>query len=53
MKDTSEHDEEMEYEPDNEFDLESDDFNLDQVVDLTVEWVTNKTLNILLQEEHP
>ena len=34
---TSEHEEEMEYESDNEFDLESDDFNLDQIIKFTVE----------------
>ena len=34
---TSEH-EELEYESDHEFDLESDDFNLDQIVDSTIEW---------------
>ena len=45
---TSEHKEEMEYESDNEFDLESDDFNLDQIIKFTVEWTTNATLIIPL-----
>ena len=34
---TSEHEENLEYKSDHEFDLESDDFNLDQIVDSTVE----------------
>ena len=34
---TSDHKEEMEYESDNEFDLESHDFNLDQIIESTVE----------------
>jgi len=34
---TSEQKEEMEYESDNEFDLESDDFNLDQIIESTME----------------
>jgi len=33
--------------------LESDDFNLDQIVNSTVEWATNATTIIPLQEEHP
>ena len=40
---TSENKEELEYESDREFNLESDDFNLDQIVNLTVEWATNAT----------
>jgi len=40
---TSEHEEEMEYESDKEFELESDDFNLDQIIESTVEWTTNAT----------
>jgi len=39
----SEHEEEMEYESDNAFDLESDDINLDQIIESTVEWATNAT----------
>jgi len=50
---TSEHEEELEYESDHEFDLESEDFNLDQIVDSTVEWATNTTPIIPLQEEQP
>jgi len=37
---TSEHEEELEYQSDHEFDLESDDFNLDQIVESAVEWAT-------------
>ena len=48
---TSECEQELEYESDHEFDLESDDFNLHQIIDSTVEWVTNATPNIPLQEE--
>ena len=40
---TSEHEEELEYESEHEFDLESDDFNLNQIVDSAVEWATNTT----------
>jgi len=50
---TSEHKEELEYKSDHEFYLESDDFDLDQIVDLTVEWAINATLIIFLQEEQP
>jgi len=50
---TSEHEEEMEYKSDNEFDLESDDFNLDQIIESTMEWATNVTPIIPLQEEQP
>jgi len=48
---TSEQEEEFEYESDHEFDLESDDFNLDQIIESTVEWATNATPIIPLQEE--
>ena len=48
---TSEHEKEFEYESDHEFDLESDFFNLDQIVEWTVEWATYATLIIPLQEE--
>jgi len=34
---TSEHDKEIEYEFDGEFELESDDFNIDQIIESTVE----------------
>ena len=50
---TSEHEENLEYKSDHEFDLASDDFNLDQIVDSTVEWSTNAAPNISLQEEQP
>ena len=40
---TSEHDKEIEYESDGEFELESDDFNLDQIIESTIEWATNTT----------
>ena len=38
---TSEHGEEMELETECEFGLQSDDFNLDQVVDSAVNWASN------------
>ena len=50
---TSEHEEVVECQSDHEFDLESDDFNLDQIVEWTVEWATNTIPNIPLQEEQP
>ena len=37
----SEHEMEIEYESDREFELESDDFNLDQIIESTVEWATD------------
>ena len=40
---TSEHDKEIENEFYGEFELESDDFNLDQIIESTVEWATNAT----------
>ena len=40
---TSEYEEELEYEPEYEFELGSDDFNLDQIVDSAVEWATTPT----------
>jgi len=48
---TSKQEEELEYVSDHEFDLKSDDFNLDQIVESTVEWATNATPIIFLQEE--
>ena len=48
---TSEHDMEIEYESDREFELESDDFNLDQIVESTVEWATNTTPILPLHKE--
>jgi len=38
---TSEHQEELEYEPECKFELESDDFNLDQIVDSVIELAPN------------
>jgi len=38
---TSEHGEELESEMEIDFELESDDFNLDQVVDSAVNWASN------------
>ena len=38
---TSEHREELELETECDFGLESDDFNLDQVVDSAVNWASN------------
>ena len=32
---------EIEYESEREFELESDDFNLDQIIESTVEWATD------------
>ena len=42
---TSEHEAEMGYESDNEFDLESNDFNPDQIIESTEEWATNPTID--------
>ena len=49
---TSEHEVEMEYKSNNEFDLESDDFNVNQIIESTVEWATNATPILPLQEEN-
>ena len=38
---TSEHEESIENETESEFDLESEDFNLDQIVDSTVDWASS------------
>ena len=48
---TSEHDMEIEYESDREFELEFDDFNLDQIIESTVEWATNATPILPLHKE--
>ena len=45
----SEHEMEIEYESDREFKLESDDFNLDQIIESTVEWATMQPLPPLTQ----
>ena len=50
---TTDHEEELEYESEHKFDLESDEFNLDQIVDSIIDWTTNITLNVPLQEEQP
>ena len=50
---TSEHEAEMEYESDKVFELESDDYNLDQIIKSIVEWATNATPILPLQEEQP
>ena len=50
---TSEHDKEIEYESDREFELESDDFNFDQIIESTVEWATNATPILPLHKEQP
>ena len=47
---TGEYEEELEYEPRYEFKLESDDFNLDQIVDSAVEWAINITSTLLSLE---
>jgi len=38
---TSKYNKELEFEPEYEVDLESEDFNLDQIVDSAIEWATN------------
>ena len=40
---TSEHEEELEYKPEHEFELESDNFNLNQIIDSAIEWATTPT----------
>ena len=47
---TSEHEKELEYEPEYEFDLEQDDFNLDQIADFAVEQATTSSLTPLSLE---
>ena len=49
---TSEHQEELEYEP-KSFKLELDDFNLDQIVDSVVEWATTPILLSLEPKDLP
>ena len=41
---TSEHEESMEMETEAEFDLESKDFNLDQIVDVVVDWASSPSV---------
>jgi len=50
---TSEHEEEPEYESEHEFNLESDDFNLDHIVYSTIKWATSATPINPFQEEQP
>ena len=58
---TSEHKEIMEIETEEEFDLESEDFNLDQIVDSAVDWASspsiphhgNESLDITSNESTP
>ena len=47
---TSEHEESMEIETEAEFDLESEDFNLDQIVDSTVDWASSPSVPHLRTE---
>ena len=41
---TSEHEKSREMKIEAEFDLESEDFNLDQIVDLAVDWASNPSV---------
>ena len=41
---TSEHEENMEIETEAEFDLEVEDFNLDQIVDSVVDWASSPSV---------
>ena len=41
---TSEHQKSMEMDTEAEFDLESEDFNLDQIVDSTVDWASSPSV---------
>ena len=41
---TSEHEESMEIETESEFDLESEDFNLDQIIDSAVDWASSPSV---------
>ena len=41
---TSEHEESMEVETEAEFDLEAEDFNLDQIVDSAVDWASSPSV---------
>ena len=49
----SEHEMKIEYESDREFELESDDFNLDQIIESTVEWATDAAPILPLHKEQP
>jgi len=41
---TSEHEEIMEIDTESDFDLESEDFNLDQVIDSAVDWASSPSV---------
>jgi len=41
---TSEHEESIEMEIKSEFDLESEDFNLDQIIDSAVDWASSPSV---------
>jgi len=41
---TSEHKESMEIDTKSEFDLESEDFNLDQIIDSAVDWASSPSI---------
>jgi len=41
---TSEHEESMEIDTESEFDLESEDFNLDQIIDSAVDWASSPSV---------
>jgi len=49
----SEHEMEIEYESEREFELESDGFNLDQIIESTVEWATDAAPILPLHKEQP
>jgi len=42
---TSEHKESVEIDTESEFDLESEDFNLDQIIDSAVNWVSSPSVS--------
>ena len=43
---TSEYEESMEIDTESEFDLESEDFNLDQIIESTMDWVSRPNVPI-------
>ena len=47
----SEHEMKIEYESDREFKLEYDNFNLDQIIESTVEWATDAAPILPLHKE--
>ena len=56
---TGEHGEELELEPDCDFELESEDFNLDHIVESAVNWASNsispnvETINLTPPSNEP